>query len=62
MRLAEVAETYDDAAPDLLRVLGNLTVTSKTIAQKRKEIDVFFSDLGGLARTSSGSWPTTSRT
>ena len=52
IRLAEVADTYDDAAPDLLRVLGNLTVTSKTITQKRKEIDVFFSDIGGLARTS----------
>ena len=50
IRLAEVADTYDDAAPDLLGVLGNLTVTSKTITQKRKEIDVFFSDLGGLAR------------
>ena len=52
VRLAEVAQTYDDAAPDLLGVLGNLTVTSKTITQKRKEIDVFFSDVGGLARTS----------
>lgn len=52
IRLAEVADTYDDAAPDLLGVLGNLTVTSKTIAQKRKEIDIFFSDVSGLARTS----------
>ncbi len=52
IRLAEVADTYDDAAPDLLGVLGNLTVTSKTITQKREEIDVFFSDVGGLARTS----------
>jgi phospholipid/cholesterol/gamma-HCH transport system substrate-binding protein len=52
IRLAEVADTYDDAAPDLLGVLGNLTVTSKTITQKRKEIDVFFSDVGGLATTS----------
>jgi phospholipid/cholesterol/gamma-HCH transport system substrate-binding protein len=52
VRLAEVAGTYDDAAPDLLGVLGNLTVTSKTIAQKSKEIDVFFSDISGLANTS----------
>lgn len=52
VRLAEVADTYDDAAPDLLGVLGNLTVTSKTITQKSKEIDIFFSDLGGLATTS----------
>ncbi len=52
VRLAEVAEIYDIAAPDLLATLDNLTVTSKTIVQKRREIDVFFSDLGGLARTS----------
>lgn len=52
VRLAEVAEIYDDAAPDLLGVLGNLTVTSKTIVEKRQEIDVFFSDIAGLARTS----------
>ena len=52
VRLAEVADIYDDAAPDLLGVLGNLTVTSKTIAQKSREIDVFFSDVGGLATTS----------
>jgi phospholipid/cholesterol/gamma-HCH transport system substrate-binding protein len=50
--LAEVAEVYDDAAPDLLGMLGNLTVTSKTIVQKRREIDTFFSDVAGLARTS----------
>ena len=52
IRLAEVAEIYDVAAPDLLATLDNLTVTSKTIVQKRREIDVFFSDIGGLARTS----------
>ncbi len=49
--LADVADTYDLAAPDLLRVLGNLTVTSKTIVQKRQQLDVFFSDLTSLATT-----------
>lgn len=49
--LADVADTYDLAAPDLLRVLGNLTVTSKTVIQKRQQLDVFFSDLTGLADT-----------
>ncbi len=49
--LAEVADTYDLAAPDLLRVLDNLTVTSKTVVQKRQQLDVFFSDLTGLATT-----------
>ena len=52
IKLAEVADTYDLAAPDLLGTLDNLTVTSKTIVQKRREIDVFFSDLSGLARAS----------
>ena len=52
VELAEVADAYDVAAPDLLDVLDNVTVTSKTIVEKRQELDVFFSDLGGLAATS----------
>ena len=51
IRLADVADTYDIAAPDLLGVLRNLTVTSKTVTAKRQELDVFFSDLSGLAET-----------
>lgn len=50
--IADVADTYDLAAPDLLRVLGNLTVTSRTILEKRESLDVFFSDLTGLSETS----------
>ena len=50
--LADVADTYDLAAPDLIDVLGNLTVTSKTIIEKAQDLDVFFSDLQGLAVTS----------
>ena len=50
--LANVADTYDLAAPDLIDVLGNLTVTSKTIIEKADDLDVFFSDLEGLAVTS----------
>ena len=34
--LADVADTYDLAAPDLLDVLGNVTVTSRTIVEKRR--------------------------
>lgn len=49
--LAEVADAYDLAAPDLLDVLDNVTVTSKTITQKAKDLDTFFSDLTGLADT-----------
>lgn len=52
IKLADVADTYDIAAPDLIDVLGNLTVTSKTIIEKQRELDVFFSDVQGLATTS----------
>ena len=50
--IADVADTYDLAAPDLLRVLDNLTVTSRTILQKQESLDVFFSDITSLAETS----------
>ncbi|MEV5003165.1 MCE family protein [Nocardioides sp. LML1-1-1.1] len=49
--LAEVADAYDVAAPDLLDVLDNVTVTSKTITEKARDLDTFFSDLTGLADT-----------
>lgn len=51
IKLADVADTYDLAAPDLIAVLGNLTVTSKTIVEKARDLDTFFSDLQGLATT-----------
>jgi phospholipid/cholesterol/gamma-HCH transport system substrate-binding protein len=50
--LAQVADTYNGAAPDLLGVLDNVTVTSRTIVERRKELDVFFGDVTGLANTS----------
>ena len=49
--LAEVADAYDLAAPDLLDVLDNITVTSKTLTEKAEDLDVFFSDITGLAGT-----------
>jgi len=51
IQLAKVSKDYDVAAPDLLHTLANLTVTSKTIVQKQRDIDVFFSDLTGLSDT-----------
>ena len=51
--LAEVADTYNVAAPDLIGVLDNLTVTGKTIISQRQELDVFFGDVAGLADTTS---------
>lgn len=50
--LADVADAYDDAAPDLLDVLANLTVTSRTVTDRRRDLDTFFGDVGGLAATS----------
>jgi len=50
--LADVADTYAAAAPDLIGVLRNATTTSRTILQKRQQLDVFFGDLTGLADTS----------
>lgn len=52
VKLADVADTYAGAAPDLIGVLDHLTVTSKTVIEKAKELDVFFSDVQGLATTS----------
>jgi phospholipid/cholesterol/gamma-HCH transport system substrate-binding protein len=50
--LAEVSDTYNVAAPDLLGVLDNLTVTGETILDQREALDVFFGDVAGLADTS----------
>src|SRR5215210_2282435 len=50
--LADVSDTYADAAPDLIGVLRNATTTSRTILEKRQQLDVFFGDLAGLANTS----------
>jgi len=52
IKLAQVADTYDVAAPDLIDVLGNVTVTSRTVLDKAADLDSFFSDLQGLAVTS----------
>ncbi|QPP05392.1 MCE family protein [Streptomyces bathyalis] len=37
-RLADVAETYGDAAPDLLRVLRNSVTTSRTVVHKKEAL------------------------
>ena len=50
VKLADVADTYDAAAPDLLRVLRNVTTTGRTIIDSKQQLGTFFSDLGGLAR------------
>ena len=52
VKLADVADTYDLAAPDLLDVLRDVTTTSRTIVDNKEQLGVFFSDLQGLADTS----------
>lgn len=49
--LADVAHTYDLAAPDLVRILRNLTVTARTVNEKQDQVESFFSDVAGVART-----------
>lgn len=51
--LADVADTYDLAAPDLLKTLKSVTVTGHTVVDKAAQLKVFFADLTGLADTSS---------
>lgn len=52
VKLADVAHTYDLAAPDLLGILHDVTTTSRTVIDSRDQLRTFFSDLGGLADTS----------
>ena len=53
VKLADVADTYDVAAPDLLRLLRNVTITGQTVIDNKQQLGAFFSDLQGLADTSS---------
>ena len=50
--LADVAETYAEAAPDLLNTLGNLTVTADTLVSQQDSLESFLLDVSGLAQTS----------
>ncbi|MCW2799680.1 MAG: virulence factor Mce [Aeromicrobium sp.] len=47
--LSQVSKTYELAAPDLIRLLRNATVTARTVTQKQGDIDVALSSLTGLA-------------
>ncbi len=50
--LAQVAESYDGAAEDLVRLMRNATVTAETISSKEKALGTFLDDLTGVAATS----------
>lgn len=49
--LADVASTYSLAAPDLVRILRDATVTSRTVLQKKAELRSFFEDVTGVSDT-----------
>ncbi len=49
--LAQVSRSYDLAAPDLVKVLRNATVTARTITQKKGDLNKALASLTGLART-----------
>lgn len=48
-RLADVASTYADAAPDLLRMVRDLSVTSRTVVEKQQAISTLLEGTAGLA-------------
>ena len=50
--LSEVSRTYELAAPDLIKVLKNATVTARTVTQKKSDLARSLSSLTGLARSS----------
>lgn len=49
--LADVSKTYELAAPDLIRLLRNATVTARTLTEKQGDLDRVLGSLTGLART-----------
>jgi phospholipid/cholesterol/gamma-HCH transport system substrate-binding protein len=50
-RLAEVADTYDGAAEDLLALLRDATVTATTVTDQRAQLAGFLADATDLADT-----------
>ena len=48
--LADVARTYEQASPDLIETLKNVTVTSRTITKKDDDLEQALSGLTGLAK------------
>jgi phospholipid/cholesterol/gamma-HCH transport system substrate-binding protein len=53
-RLGDVAETYADAAPDLLAAMDDLAVVSRTVVDRRADLERLFSTVTGAAGTTTG--------
>lgn len=46
----DVAELYSGAAPEILQALADLTVTGRTIADERDNLDALYAEVGTAAR------------
>ncbi len=53
-RLATFANTYAAAAPDLVRLLRNMSTTSATVVARQAQLAAFLASTTGLARTADG--------
>ncbi|MGH3342914.1 MAG: MCE family protein [Carbonactinosporaceae bacterium] len=49
--LADWADTYHQAAPDLIRMLRNLTTTHQTVLDKQRDLATFYQQTAGTAAT-----------
>jgi len=49
--LADVSQIYADAAPDLVRMLRNFSVTTQTVAERSQSYAGFLAGTAGFART-----------
>lgn len=52
--LGEVSDTYSDAAPEIVRALSDLTTTTRTVVEQRKNLDHLYSTLTTTSRD--GEW------
>lgn len=53
-RLGDVAQTYADAAPDLLAAMDDLAVVGRTVADRRADLEDLFGTVTGAADTTTG--------
>jgi len=49
--LADVAHTYDVAAPQLVDLMRNATVTARTVAEEKNQLSAFFADVATMSDT-----------
>jgi len=50
-RLSDVSHTYDLAAPQLVDLMRNATVTARTVASKKQELSAFFANVATMSDT-----------